>query len=105
MLPHVVVGAGDLIDPFLSLEPGVRHVLLVLAPRDALVLQKVDDRGDVGVNGADSVVVHAEVVTSVRSNIVGLRGVSHAKVVAQCDALAGQPGQVGCKLSVSDCTT
>lgn len=96
VLPHVVVGPGDLVDPFLALEPGVRHVLLVLAPRDALVLQKVDDRGDVGVNGADGVVVHAEVVTSVRSNIVGLRGVSHAKVVAQRDALGGQPCQVGC---------
>lgn len=91
VLPHVGVGPSNLIHPFLSLEPGVRHVLLVLAPGNALVLQQVDNRGDVGIDSADSVVVHAEVVASMRGNIIWLRRVSHAKVVAQRDTLVSQP--------------
>lgn len=102
MFPYISVGPGDLVDILLPLEPCVRHILLIFTPGDALVLQQVDNGGDVSINGTDGVIVHAKVVTAMRGDIIWLGRVSDSKIVAERDTLAGQPCQVGFK-PVSQC--
>ena len=95
VLPHVVVGLGLLVDVALALEAGVRHVLLVSRPGNALVLEQVDKRGNVGIDSLEVVVVTAEGVTANGSNVVGHGRVGHAEHVGDADALGCQPLKVG----------
>jgi hypothetical protein len=95
VLPHVVVGLGLLVHITLALEARVRHVLLVSRPRDALVLEQVDERGNVGIDSLEVVVVTTEGVTADGSNVVGHGRMGHAEHVGNADALGCQPLKVG----------
>lgn len=95
VLAHVVIGLGLLVDVGLTLEARVGHVLLVGAPRDALVLEKIDQGRDVGVNLLEVVVVAAEGVTANGGDVVRHGRVSDTEVVVDADALRRQPLQVG----------
>lgn len=95
MLAHVVIGLGLLVDVGLTLEARVGHVLLVGAPRDALVLEKIDQGRDVGVNLLEVVVVATEGVTANGGDVVRHGRVSDTEVVVDADTLRRQPLQVG----------
>lgn len=95
VLSDVVVCLGLLIDPGLSFKSRIWHVLLVLRPGNTLILQQIDDAGDIARNLVEIIIVHAKVVTTNRGNVVGLTRVSDSVVVAQRDAFLGQPGKVG----------
>jgi hypothetical protein len=47
VLADIIVRLGLLVAPGVSLEACVRHILLVSGPRDALVLQEIDDSRDI----------------------------------------------------------
>jgi hypothetical protein len=91
VLPHVVVGLGLLVDIALALEARVRHVLLVSRPRDALVLEQVHERGDIGIDSLEVVVVTAKGITADGSDVVGHRRVCHAEHIGDADSLGSQP--------------
>lgn len=97
VLADVVVGTGLGVDVLEALVAGVGHVLLVVAPRDATILEQVDDGRHVEVGRVQVIVLHAKVVTSNVGHVVGLGRVSDTIVVGQLDALLGEPGEVGCK--------
>lgn len=94
VLADVVVGAVLLIDPSVAFKARVRHVFLVFTPRNVLLLQEIDDGGNVGIDEVHLVIVHAKVIASVRGDIVGLRGVRLGEVVLEGDTLLSHPGQV-----------
>lgn len=120
VLAHIVVGASLLVGVIEALEAGEGHVLLVLAPRDALGIEQISDGGDVGRNLVEVVVVHAKGVTTSSSAVVRLRRVGHSVEVGpenlkfsmalhcggrdvdhlQQDTLAGQPLHVGVRGSI-----
>lgn len=62
-------------------------MLLVLSPSNSLGVEEVGNGGHIGGNLIEVVVVHAEVVTTGRGAVVGLRRVSSSKVVGQKNAL------------------
>nr|POF15493.1 hypothetical protein CFP56_48688 [Quercus suber] len=86
VLSDVVVGTSVLVLPSEALEARVWHVFLVRAPGDEPLVEQVGDGRDVAGDGVEVVVVHSEVLTSVGSDIVGLR---------RGDTLAGEIGEVG----------
>lgn len=89
MLANVIVLAVLLVDVGLALEAAVRHILLVVAPRDAFILEQVDDgRYIVGYLG-EVVVLHPEVVAADGRDVVGLRRVRERVVVGESDAMLG----------------
>lgn len=95
VLANVVVGTGLLVAVIEALEAGVRHVLLVGAPRDALGLQQIHNGRDVGRDGDHVVMVDTVVVSRDCGSIVGHGGMGDGKVVGQGDALLGQPCEAG----------
>lgn len=68
---------------------------LVDLPGDVLGVEQVGDGGHVGRNLVPVVVVHAKVVTTSGSTVVGLRGVGDGEVVGEQDTLLGQLREVG----------
>jgi hypothetical protein len=50
VLAHVVIGIGLLVGVVEALETRVGHVLLVCSPRNALHVEQVGYRGDIGGN-------------------------------------------------------
>lgn len=96
VLADIVVGASLLVDPRHTLETAVGLVFLVLGPRDALVLEEVNDGRHVGDDLVKVVVLHAKVITTDGGDVVGLTGVGHAMVSAQSDTLACEPGERCC---------
>ena len=94
VLADVVVGSVLLIYPGEALETAVGHVLLVLAPADALGVKQVNDGRHIGVDEVEVVVVHAKVVTTNCSHVVRLGRVRHSEMVAESDTLGGQPGKI-----------
>lgn len=94
MLANIVVCTSLLVLPLESLETRVGHVFLVHRPADASGFEKIYNSGDIAGDLVEVVVVHAEVITSNGSSIVGLRRVSDSEVIIKSDTLAGQPGQV-----------
>lgn len=97
VLADVVVGTSLGVDVLEALVAGVGHVLLVVAPRDAAVLEQVDDGRHVEVERVQVIVLHAKVVTSNGGHVVGLGRVSDTEEVGQLDTLLGKPGEVGCR--------
>lgn len=95
MLADVIVGAVLLVLPVHPLVARKGHVLLVHGPRDAAVLEQVDERRHVSISPVEVVVLHAKVVARNGSHVVWLRGVRHSKVVGERDALGGNPFEVG----------
>ena len=95
VLANVVVGTGLLVAVVEALEAGVRHVLLVGTPRDALGLQQIYNGGDVGWDGGHVVMVDAVVVSRDGGGIVGHGGMGDGKVIRKGDSLGGQPGEAG----------
>ena len=99
MLLHVVAsfrfGVGEI-----SHEADGRHVLLVLAPRDALIFEEVHYRRDVDGYLSQVIIVHSKIVTADRSYIIGLRRMGQGIVVLQSDALLREPSEVGLKRSI-----
>lgn len=53
----------------------MRHVLLVLRPRDGLLVQEVSDGGNICRRLVEIIVVHAKGVTTNCREVVGLRRV------------------------------
>ena len=47
MFAHIVVGIGLLVGVVVTLEASIWHMLLVLAPRDTLQIQKVGEGRDI----------------------------------------------------------
>lgn len=100
VLADVVVRLGVLIDVALALETGVRHVLLVSAPGDALVVKQVNNGRDVRRYLLEVVVVTTKSVTTNGGDVVGHRRVCHAEVVVDADTLRCKPLQVWVAKSV-----
>jgi hypothetical protein len=94
VLPDIVVRLGSLVDVALAFEAGVRHVFLVGAPRNTLVIKQIDNAGDIGRNLLEVVVITSEGVSANGCNVVGHRRVRHAEVVVNADALGSKPLQV-----------
>jgi hypothetical protein len=94
VLPDIVVRLSSLVDVALALEAGVRHVFLVCAPRDTLVIKQIDNARDIGRNLLEVVVVTSEGVSANGCNVVGHRRVRHAEVVVDTDALRRKPLEV-----------
>lgn len=94
VLADIVVGASLLVLVSLALKSGKGHVFLVVAPRDASVQEKVVDGRDVVWQAKEVVVLHAKVVTSDSSHVVGLRRVSDGEVVGQSDTLLSEEVKV-----------
>lgn len=97
VLADVVVGTGLGVDVAEALVAGVGLVLLVVAPRDATVLEQVDDGRHVEVGRVEIIILHAKVVTGNSRHVVGLGRMSDTIVVGQLDTLLGEPGEVGCR--------
>lgn len=75
-------------------EASIRHVFLVMGPRDVLGLEQVNDGEDVGRGIVHIVVSHAKVVACHAGEVVGFRGVSGGVVVGQGNALFGNVVEV-----------
>ena len=94
MLPDVVVFTSPV--PILeTLKARVRHILLVLGPADAFVLEQVHNGGYIAGDGKKVVAIHTEVFPGRGGDIVGLTGMGHTKVICQGDTLLGQFLDVG----------
>lgn len=72
VLADVVIAASLLVLVSHALESGKGHVFLVVAPRDASVQEKVVNSRDVVWQAKEVVILHAKVVTSDSSHVVGL---------------------------------
>lgn len=94
VLANIVVCLGVLVDVTLALETGVRHILLVSAPGNALVIEQVNDGGNVGWDLLEVVVVAAKGITTNGGDVVGHRRVCHTEVVVNADTLRCKPLQV-----------
>ena len=94
MLADIIVSTSNLVDPSEALVAGIRHILLVHAPRNSLVLEEIDDGRDVFWDLGEWVAVKTEVVTSYGSHVIWLGGMSLCEEVAQRDALLGKVGKV-----------
>lgn len=81
MLADIVIGAILLVNVRHTLESGEGHVLLIMAPRDALGIQEINDSRNVARRAGEVVVLHAKVVPSNRSHVVGLRGMGNGEIV------------------------
>lgn len=69
MLAYVVIGTSLGIDPRETLETSVWHVFLVQTPADALVLEQIDNTGDILGNLNEWVAVETEVITDIESEM------------------------------------
>lgn len=58
------------------LKTGVRHMLLVLSPRDGLLVQQVSDGGNISRGLVEVIIVHAKGITTNCREVVGLGRVS-----------------------------
>jgi hypothetical protein len=96
VLANVVVGARLLVDPSHAFEASIWHILLILGPRDTLVLKEINNGRDVSIDLAEVIVLHAKVVTTDSSNVVGLTGMRDSMVPSESDSLGCQPLQVFC---------
>ena len=67
VLAHIQ--AGIILEAF---ETRVWETLIVVAPADALVLEEIDDGGDVAVDEDEAVAVQAEGVAAGWGDVVGL---------------------------------
>jgi hypothetical protein len=94
VLPNVVVGESVLIRIIEALESGVWETFLVLSPRDSFSVQQVHDCGDIGRNGVEIVIVHAEVITSSSGAIVGLRRMCDGPVVGKSNTLSCKSSRI-----------
>ena len=91
VLPDIVVRLGRLVDVALALEARVRHIFLVGAPRDTLVIKQINNARDVGRDLLEIIVVTSECVSADRGDVVGHGRVSDAEVVVDTDALRCEP--------------
>jgi hypothetical protein len=64
VLANVVIGTGHLVDPVKALVSRVRQIFLVQGPRDSLVLEQVNHRGDVLRDLDERITVKPEVVSA-----------------------------------------
>lgn len=94
MLADIHVRVRLLVGVIEALETSIWNTLLVLGPGNALGVEQIRNRGDVGWEEVEIVVVHAEVVTGSSSAVIGLAGMSCSEVLAQGDPLAGKVLQV-----------
>lgn len=99
VLADIIVLAILLVHPGDPLEAAEGLVFLVVAPRDALVLEKIDDGGDVLVHLTEVIVLHAEVIAPDSGDVVRLRGMCDGMVATQGNPLLGKPGEICCNLS------
>lgn len=96
VLANIVVRASLLVDPCEALVSTVWQVLLVDTPADLLVLEQIDDGGDILRHSDEWVAVQAEVVTADGGHVVGLTGMGDGEVVLEGDALLREEVEVGC---------
>ena len=94
VLPDIVVRLGGLVDIALALEARVRHIFLVGAPRDTLVIKQINNARDIGRDLLEVIVVTSECVSADRGDVVGHGRVSDTEVVVDTDALRCEPLQV-----------
>ena len=73
----------------------VMLTLLVLAPADTLVFQKVNNSRDVRRDVDHVIVIDTIVIARYGSGVVGHRGMRHSKLVGKTDTLLRQRSQVG----------
>lgn len=81
MLPHIGIRLCHLIAVLDAREARVGHILLVAAPRDALLVQQVSNARHVCGQRVGVVVVDAEIVAADGGDVVGLGRVRDGKVV------------------------
>ena len=70
VLAHIVVCSSLLVDPGESLIARVRHILLVQTPANSLVLEEINNGGDVCWNLGEWVTVKTEIIT-VSESVIG----------------------------------
>lgn len=78
-----------------ALEAGVRQALVVVAPADALVLEQVDDSGNVLVHKDETVAVQTERIATAWSNVIRLAGNTNSVLVSEQDALVNESLAIG----------
>ena len=88
----VVVDRIRIIEP---LESRVGHILLILCPRNPLLLKNIDDRGDRRWNAMKVVIANSKIVSSHDASVVRLRGMSQSVIVGEQDPLRCKKLQVG----------
>lgn len=88
VLADVLVGTG--LGVKVALVASVRNILLVLSPRNVLGVKQIGDGGDVIGFLLEVIIVQAEVVTSSRGKVIGLRRVGGSEVVCEENTLLGQ---------------
>jgi hypothetical protein len=81
VLADIVIVEGLLVRVVEALEAGEGHVLLVLAPGNALGVEQISNSGDIGGNLVEVVIVHAKGVTTSSRAVVRLRWVGDSVIV------------------------
>jgi len=66
------------------------HMFLILSPRNPLVLQQVNDSGDVCRYLGERIVLHPKVFSTDSGNIIGFRGMGHGEIIRQLKTLLCQ---------------
>lgn len=75
VLADIVVCISILVGVIVALVAGVWQVLLVLAPRDTLGVEKINNGGDIFRDLVEVVIVHSKGVTTGSGTVIGLRRV------------------------------
>jgi hypothetical protein len=78
VLADIVACISILVGVIVALVAGVWQVLLVLAPRDTLGIEKINNGGDIFRDLVEVVIVHSKGVTAGSGTVIGLRGVSQS---------------------------
>jgi len=63
VLSNVVIGTILLVDPSEPLKSSVWHIFLVQTPGDALILEQINDRGNILRNLGKWITVETEIIT------------------------------------------
>lgn len=88
-----------LINP-ISLKAGVRHILLIQTPRDALIIKEIHQRPEFPWDAEEPVGPHAVCAATDGSDVVGLAGVGQGEEVAEGYALGGGPLKIRCLVAL-----
>jgi len=73
MLPDIIDIVGSRVGVIEARKASVRHVFLILRPRDTAGFENINDGGDLRRNGMEGVVANSKVVSADDRNIIGLR--------------------------------
>lgn len=83
---------GRIVEP---LESSVRHVFLILCPRNPRFLENVDDRCDLLRNGMQVVVTDTEIISPDYRDVIGFTRMCKSVIIGKKDPLRCKKSEIG----------